>query len=337
MTYYKVRYFEFWPYWVFYFPMLFYGIYLALKARSFLYFTATNPAMVAGGLVGEAKMNLLRRLAPEFLPETVLLDASTGITTEQIASLRFPCVVKPNCSERGFGVERIVDIEALRIYFKEKSGDFVVQEFVTYPLELGILYHRFPGGKSGITSVVSKEFLTLTGDGQSTVEQLMQANIRACFRWEYLQEKFKNSLSIVLPLGETMLLEPIGNHNRGTKFLNANYLINEQLLAVFDRIAAPLNGFYYGRFDIKVASLDDLYAGKEIRVLEVNGVESEPAHIYDPAMSLWEAYHSVLTHMQLIYRISKANRKAGARVDSFVTFIRTMRAHFVQRKLYTAA
>jgi phosphomannomutase len=62
----------------------------------------------------------------------------------------------------------------------------------------------------------------------------------------------------VLSLGENRLLEPIGNHCRGTKFVNANHLINNQLDEVFSKISEGFEGFYYGRFDMKVESIDDL-------------------------------------------------------------------------------
>jgi len=41
----------------------------------------------------------------------------------------------------------------------------------------------------------------------------------------------------ILPAGTVKLLEPIGNHNRGTKFLDGNHLINSELLNFFDALS----------------------------------------------------------------------------------------------------
>ncbi|MDZ7607967.1 MAG: hypothetical protein U5K79_20860 [Cyclobacteriaceae bacterium] len=65
--------FEFWPYWIFYFPMLFYGLYLALRARSPMYFSAANPGMKYGGVMGESKYKVLTGIPADFLPRSTLI------------------------------------------------------------------------------------------------------------------------------------------------------------------------------------------------------------------------------------------------------------------------
>ena len=49
--------------WAFYPPVLFYVIWLGLKYRSLLLFTAANPGIPAGGVVGESKWDILRALS----------------------------------------------------------------------------------------------------------------------------------------------------------------------------------------------------------------------------------------------------------------------------------
>src|SRR5262245_57852219 len=46
---------EFWPPWVFYPPLCLYVACLMIKYRSLTVFTAANPAIAAGGFVGESK------------------------------------------------------------------------------------------------------------------------------------------------------------------------------------------------------------------------------------------------------------------------------------------
>ena len=151
------------------------------------------------------------------------------------------------------------------------------------------MYYRYPNQEKGyISGITIKEFFTVTGDGTSTIRELVQQDERGQRYGELFEEVNKEKIDEVLAKGEIKQLNYIGNHSKGTKFLNGNHLINDELVNVFDTIARSIEGFYYGRFDIKVTSLEDLYVGKNIKVLEVNGIQSEPSHIYDPSTSLLE-------------------------------------------------
>ena len=55
--------------------------------------------------------------------------------------------------------------------------NIIVQEFINFPVELGIFYIRYPDKEHGhITSVVKKELLVVTGNGINNVEELMKRN-----------------------------------------------------------------------------------------------------------------------------------------------------------------
>ena len=59
-------------------------------------------------------------------------------------------------------------------------------------------------------------------------------------------------------------------------FINSNHLITPALSASFDRISKQIDGFYFGRFDLRVKTIEDLEAGN-IQILELNGcVQSQP-------------------------------------------------------------
>ncbi|PXY01039.1 hypothetical protein DF185_10310 [Marinifilum breve] len=325
----KWLHFEFWPFWFFYIPMFFYGFYLAIKARAFAYFTPANPAMKFGGAFGMDKMKILSLLDKKYIPQGFVAHSSLSI--QDIKELMnkheidFPIVGKPNVGERGVGVEKIDSEKDLITFLQNKQENILFQEFIDYPIELGVFYHRFPiSKKDGITSIVRKEFLTITGNGKLKFSDLVKANIRASSRLSYLKNKYKTKWDQIVPVGISYKLEPIGNHNRGTKFLDGNDLINEQLVAVFREISEPLDGYYYGRFDMKVNSIEDLYEGKKIKIIELNGTNSEPAHIYDPDFPLLKAYKVIIQHMKLIYDISMENRKLGVKPDSFKNIIRAL-------------
>ncbi|MDE5420276.1 hypothetical protein L3049_19970 [Labilibaculum sp. DW002] len=329
--------FEFWPFWIFYFPVYGYGLYLAIKARSFSYFTAANPGMKYGGAFGMDKMEILDLLEAKYIPKGFLSEkgSSAPSIVEQMQKMNFsfPIVCKPNVGERGIGVEKIDSEKDLESFLNSQNQDILVQEFIDFPIELGIFYHRFPITlKDGITSIVRKEFLSITGNGKAKFGDLVRENIRAKGRISYLRKKYKSKWKQVIPSGISYKLEPIGNHNRGTKFLDGNHLINDQLVAVFRNISKPLKGYDYGRFDIKVNSIKDLYEGENIKILEINGTNSEPAHIYDPDYSLFNAYREVIKHMNLIYEISKENRKLGVKPEPFGMLLKGLYQHLFLKK-----
>lgn len=308
--------FEFWPYWFAYIPVYFYYIYLGIRLRHLGFFTAANPGIYLGGFVGESKKNILQKINEAYLPATIYckheynLHKITQLMHDK--GIAFPVIAKPDVGERGSNVEKINNVAELQHYVDAITEDFIIQAFIDYDIEMGIMYYHYPdGSQSGITSIVLKEYLSITGNGKLSVEELIKNHLRAQGRLDYLLAKFKPVLQQVLALNEKLLLEPIGNHIRGTKFIDGNHLINAQLVKVFDKIAQPIDGFYIGRFDLKVSSIEDLYAGKNIKIMELNGVSSEPAHIYDPGTFILKAYKALFNHYYLIYTIAKQNHQRG--------------------------
>jgi hypothetical protein len=225
-------------------------------------------------------------------------------------------------------VELIWNEAELMDYIQSHPVDTILQEYIAMPHELGILYYRYPDGSGEeVSSVVIRDFLRVKGDGRKTVRRLIAGKIRAWPRRKILFEKFSARLDEILPEGKQLMLEPIGNHNRGTKFLDGNHLINEDLLRVISRIAGAIEGFDYGRFDMKVESYEALYRGTGIRILELNGVNSEPAHIYDPSFRLLDAYRVLARHMRIIQKISLMNHQNGTPYAPFRRFTVDLRAH----------
>lgn len=327
-----VRY-EYWPFWILFFPVFFYWLYLSLRARSFTFFTAANPGIELGGFFGESKSEILKKIPQQYLPVTLFFDKQASVeeikSSMQNCQLSFPVIFKPDKGERGFNVEKINNEDELRAYLEKYNGKLIIQEFIAYEHELGILYYRMPdGSRSGITSVVKKEFLCVIGNGNSSIEELVNESVRARMQLPALRKKLGARIIEVLADGEKFRLEPIGNHCRGTKFLSGNDLINGKLVSVFDTIAGNMNGFYFGRFDLKVKSIDDLYEGNNIRIMEVNGVSSEPAHIYDPMMNLWKVYRDIFYNTKLIYKIALQNHKRGVKYVPLRTVFKTVRNHF---------
>ena len=100
-------------------------------------------------------------------------------------------------------------------------------------------------------------------------------------------------------------------------------MINPQLNESFDSISKGIKDFYYGRYDVKANSLTDLYEGK-VKIMEVNGVNSEPAHIYGPKVKLFRAYKDLFHYWRTLGRIGLANKRQGVEVDSFWLMMREL-------------
>lgn len=325
--------YEYWTWWAFYLPMIPYWLYQALRTRSFAYFTSANPFIEQGGFFGESKINILDHIPAAYKPRTLFFKQGTAVQiilqSLHEAQLTFPIIVKPNVGERGFEVEKIMDEQTLIRYVERSPADLIVQEYVDFEIELGVLYNRIPGKKWGrVSSVTLKEFLSVTGDGKSTIEELMQQSTRARFQLDAMHKRLGKGMQEVLPFGKTRMLEPIGNHCRGTKFLNANHLINPTLNQVFDQIASQMPDFHYGRFDMRVKSYEDLYAGTNIRIMELNGASSEPGHIYDPSVGLWKAYRDLAHHWKILADICIEQRKRGILPTPFGELMQVSYQHF---------
>ncbi|MDZ7934310.1 MAG: hypothetical protein U5M51_04960 [Emticicia sp.] len=329
----KVFNYEYWPWWLFYLPMTPYWLYQAIRAKSLTFFTAVNPGIEAGGFYGEHKTEIMKHISPEYLAKTVFISFGTefGVLPKLLIDneLRYPIIGKPNIGERGTSVAKIHSETELRAYHEAANADYLIQEFITYSIELGVLFSRMPNEKAGkVSSVTLKEFLSVTGDGKSTIEELVLQSTRARFQLESLQKKLGKEMQHVLSLGENRLLEPIGNHCRGTKFVNANHLINNQLHEIFTKVSEGFEGFFYGRFDMKVSSIEDLYQGKNIRVMELNGVSSDPGHIYDPRYYLWQAYRDLMWHWKRAADISIVNQRNGVKPLPFSEIWAIVKEHF---------
>lgn len=293
-----------------------YHVWLSLKAKSFFFFSTSNPGIELGGMLGESKSGILNKIPDDVKAYHMYVKSGTNyhqmLSDFYNAGFEFPVIAKPDVGERGQGVKKIHTLENLVQYHLSTQTNYLIQEFVDFEVELGVFYYRFPDAETGtISSIVMKDFLQVKGDGKSTLAQLIENYPRARFVKASLYLAFQTKWNEIVPNGETILLEEIGNHCRGTTFLNANNLINNQLIGVFDNISKQIDGFYYGRYDLRCKSIEDLCQGKNIKIVELNGCGAEPAHIYQPGFSFWEGQKVLLQHHKIMFDISMQNHKKG--------------------------
>lgn len=329
--------FEYWPWLFFYSPMVPFYFYYALRARFFYYNTAANPGIELGGLFGESKIDILNNFSEDFKPKTLSHGKDTPVAETMLLIQRKgmepPFIVKPDVGGRGDNVVKTFSTDLIREILTNEQANYIIQEFIDYDYEFGVLYGRLPNETNGkVRSIVLKKFLSVTGDGQNSVEQLLYKNKRAWFQIDRLKKEDPKLMSKTPKLGETIIVEPIGNHCRGTEFVNANHLITPELHKVFDKIAKQFDGFFYGRFDLKAESIDKFQKGETIKIFELNGVTSEIGHIYDTKYPLYAAYLDIIRELDFVFKISIQNIKRGVKPYNAVFITKLILGYFGKKK-----
>ncbi len=325
---------EFWPLWAFYPPVVAYCLYLACKHRSLTVFTAANPAISAGGVIGESKSAILAglanaegyvaryRLIPGTAPLEQRLQGVCAFMRE--LNLTFPLVLKPDVGQRGAGVAVIRSEEEVRDYLRQAAGDTIVQEYVAGH-EFGVFYYRYPDQPQGtVFAITDKRFLTLQGDGRRTLEELILRDNRAVCMAPFHLEKHQQRLFETPPADEPVALVELGTHCRGAVFHDGRQVKTPQLEMAIDRISRSFAGFYFGRYDIRTPSLADFKAGRNFKVIELNGVTSEATSIYDPSNSLWRAYRVLWQQWRIAFEIGAQNRARGVKPASLRELLRLL-------------
>ena len=313
---------EFWPMWAIYPPVVCYIAWLALRHRSLTLFTIANPAFPAGGgFVGESKIEILNGLsgAGELMARSALIAASAN-TAERIAQAQalrrqrgfdYPVVLKPDVGERGAGVAVVRSDDEVAGFFKGFSRDTIIQEYVP-GLEFGVFYYRFPNEATGrIFAITDKRFPVVTGDGVRTLEQLILDDERAVCMARFYCDQMPDRLWQVPAAGERVQLVELGTHSRGALFLDGTWLKTAELEAAIDRVSKNFDGFYFGRYDIRVPSLEAFQQGRDFKVNELNGVTSEATSIYDPQNSIFAAWRVLCEQWRIAFEIGAQNRARG--------------------------
>jgi len=321
---------EYWDFNVVYASVGILHIWQSIKARSFFYFSASNPGLENAGFIGERKSSIMELIPAKVQPKWFLVDGNAFDEVMQKVvknGITFPLIAKPNIGERGQGVAKINDEKELFDYFQRIHVPFLIQGFVEGPLELGIFYYRLPGESKGkVSSIVAKKFLEIKGDGLSTLAELVEANPRARFVQSFLSKKHAHLWFEVLKSGERIRLEDIGNHCRGTTFINDNEHISPKLEKVIDELSQQIPGFYFGRYDLRTTSFEALEKG-EFQILELNGAGAEPAHIYQPGFSFLEGQKVLLHHWKVLFEISMANKANGENFWNMKAAVKIKKAH----------
>jgi pimeloyl-ACP methyl ester carboxylesterase/membrane protein DedA with SNARE-associated domain len=353
----RVRQPEFWPSWLCYMMILPHVARLAIKHGP-MTFSCANPGIShGGGIVGESKIEILRSLKAAddlVLPwhhvptmhDPIQRAAFVDGIVESDEDFSYPVIVKPNESQRSFGVKLARTRQDLDRYFESMTRDAIVQAFHPGPHEIGILWARDRTSEgladSGrLISITRKEFPMLTGDGRSTLERLIWKHPRYRMQAEVFLERHEEKQDLVLGKGETLRLANSGNHCQGTMFKDGGELDTEALRDRLTRIVQNFEGqpnaqgepgaFDFGRFDIRYEDEEALRRGEGFAIIELNGTTSESTHIYDPSGSLVWMHREMRAHWTALYEIGARRRKEGIRPVRVRELLTHVRDHYQTR------
>ena len=311
----KLTNWELWPFKLRYAMITPVWLWYCIRSGSPWFFTSSNPTITFGGFEGEGKKEMYELLPKELYPKTIYIDPSGEFSTvlQKVVEhgFKYPFIVKPDVGMKGLLFRKIDNQKELETYHSKISVEYIIQDLVEYPLEVSVFYYRYPDADRGVISgFIQKDLMDVYGDGQHTLWELIVAHPKARHRLEEMRIKHEASLSKVIPKGERYILTYAANLNRGASFSDLKHMINDDLVSIFDKISKDAS-FYYGRYDIKCASVEDLLKGKNFSILEFNGSGAEPNHVYNTGYSLFGAYKVFLHHWKVLYEISRINRKKG--------------------------
>ena len=312
----KLFHWEYWPFQIVYIPIYFLWVFYSIKEKSLFFFNASNPTIKNGGFIMESKKAIYDLIPQRYYPKTELIIEGTPLEEIQKiiqdSGIKYPFIAKPDIGLRGSAVKKIHNSDELLSYNSKANFDYVVQDLIPFENEVGIFYVRYPDAKAGrITGIVSKEFLIITGDGTSTIEELIKKNPRYELQLKVLKQEYGSELLSILPKGEKLNLVPYGNHARGAKFIDCSHWITPKLTETINEMCLQISGFYFGRLDVMYNNWEELERGENFSIVELNGAASEPTHIYDPRHSLFFAWKELARHIAYMYEISVQNHKRG--------------------------
>ena len=349
-----LSFFEFWPMWAFYPPLIVYVLWLMVRYRGILLPTAANPSFPGGGFFGESKadiLNLAVKSIPEWVAPFVVVrrpeagstdprrEAQEAMALMRTHGLDFPVVAKPDLGCRGVGVKVMRNEAALISYFESfpAGADFLLQKLIAYEGEAGIFYCRRPGQSKGkVVSITLKYFPYVTGDGKRTLRQLILDDSRAGQLPHLYLHRHAERLESIPQAGENIRLAFAGSHSRGAIFRNGTHLVTPEMEARFEDVARRLPNFYFGRFDIRFESFEAVRQGKEFVILEANGAGAESTHIWDRKTSLPKAWKDLMQQYRWLFEIAYENRRQGFKPMGFLEFFKSYRREKELTKQYPA-
>lgn len=344
-----VSWFEFWPLWAMYVPVAFQWLALAIRYRSLTLPLIANPRLPVGGMMGVGKSTIMEQ-ATGTAKQVILpwfayqIDARSPseqagdlLVKADVRGIEFPFVCKPDIGCRGSGVKLIANLADLDACLSAypAGARVVVQKLARHEPEAGIFYVRSPDeAKGAVVSLALKYSPYVVGDGESTLEELIERDERAGRLRHLYEDRHRDRLQEIIPSGQAYRLIFANSHSRGSIFRDGRHLITPALGSAIDDIMKGLPDFHYGRLDVRFPDVAHLVEGRELEVVEINAASSESLHIWDRRESLRNAYATLLWQYRTLFRIGAAARRNGAKPPPFREVLARWRAEHEYRAFH---
>ena len=289
-----------WPGWLLYLPVRLGIVLLSLRHRRLTAFASANPALGRiGGFIGDAKSLLLRPFQRDSrcCPTLALsLEDSSDERIKDAAAFAachgFPVVFKPEVAEDGAGLRFVHTQEQLERLVRGATEDFLLQKFIS-GFEFEVVWRRNPGKDDGsIMAIVQKRDVTVRGDGEQTLEELIWLDEVAVSRANLFLRCHARDLNRVIPAGQKVTLNLTGSYGHGARCLHRHDLITVELDTAVTQFAKRFPGLHFARFDLRANSIEDLKAGRFI-VTEVGGCCHVSSLLRDESLRFSRSYEAV--------------------------------------------
>ncbi|MEE9437777.1 MAG: hypothetical protein V3V14_02175 [Saprospiraceae bacterium] len=292
-----------------------------IQFKSLTFFSACNPAIDLGGMFFDRKTDIYQLLPSRYVPSTHIVSSfDLAIDFMRSNNLGFPVIVKPNVGLKGFKVSKIDNNDHLECFFKHSDvndREWLIQEYLDYKKEFSLLYYRYPTTKKcGISSLVEKEYPFVTGNGYLTLKELIDNYKNSFLDKDNIYQKFEEKLYEVPLNGEKIVLDFIGNYSRGAKFYSRMEFVNDSMIHYVSNVFKHVEGLNFFRIDFKANSLNDFLKG-DFKVIEINGMKSEPLHIYDPESNFLLNHGINKKHWNIIVGIVKEQQSRHIILPTF--------------------
>ena len=312
------------PKWAIIVPLAVHWLYLSVRFGGLTLPSAANPALTAGGLVGEGKREYFDSMGPLARAVTApyasvrkhrSLDMPALQAAMAGAGLDFPLIVKPDLGMCGYGVRKVDNLRELFCYaFHFPDAEtMILQQYLPQENEAGVFYVRDPATGTGrVIGLALRYFPRVTGDGQKTIAQLIKASCRAGRSLGTCTHRATADLARVPAAGEPVRLSTIGSTRVGGLYRDGKAHITPALTSAIDAIARDMTDFHFGRFDVRFTTLEALRAGTGLTIMEVNGAGAEAIEAWDPDTGLVAGLRTMFAKQRWLFDIGAANRNKGA-------------------------
>ncbi len=333
--------YEFWHSAFFIIPLSLYGLWQALRTRSLRAPLCVNPALYASGAVKESKSAeyalFPQSIREKWFAQTAILPAMPHATFEEraeeadrlraAAGITYPFVAKPDLTYAGAGVRRIRNESELLAYCRAypREQPLLIQELLTDPVEASLVYLRRPGERAGkIISLALRETPCMIGDGFHTLRQLILNNNRARRIAALFFKKNLPALDTVIPAGERIPISFTGNHGQGAISKDIRTRVTPALAQTVDAILGGVSGLCWIRLDLRCPTEEDLLAGANLRIMEINGSgrSGQPLHIWDPATPISTVYGTLMDMVRTLFAVGAQNRAQGCAAIGWIRFMK---------------